>query len=61
MEELHRQQVADLEQRARWLEEQAREARSQLAAVEQGRVMRIVAAIWQTMTGRQGDKVMFDS
>jgi hypothetical protein len=42
VDEQHRQQVADLEQRARWLEEQAREARSQLAAVEQGRVMRIV-------------------
>jgi hypothetical protein len=35
-------QVADLEQRARWLEGQAREARSQLAAVQQGRVMRIL-------------------
>jgi len=42
LEEQHRQEVADLEQRARWLEEQAREARAQLAAVEQGRVMRIV-------------------
>ena len=36
------QQVADLEQRGRWLEEQGRAARSQLAAVEQGRVMRIL-------------------
>ncbi len=36
------QQVADLEQRAHWLEQQAGEARSQLAAVEQGRVMRIL-------------------
>src|SRR5215212_5781539 len=42
VEEQHRQHVADLEQRSRWLEEQAHEARSQLAAVEQGRVMRIV-------------------
>jgi hypothetical protein len=42
VEEQHRQHVADLEQRARWLEEQAREARSQLAAVEQGRMMRIL-------------------
>ena len=42
VEEQHRQHVADLEQRARWLEDQAREARSQLAAVEQGRLMRIV-------------------
>src|SRR5262249_26485169 len=36
------QQVADLEGRARWLEEQASEARRQLAAVEQGRVMRLL-------------------
>jgi hypothetical protein len=42
LEEQHRQEVADLEQRARWLEEQTREARSQLAAVEQGRMMRIL-------------------
>jgi hypothetical protein len=42
LEEQHRHEVADLEQRARWLEEQAREARAQLAAVEKGRVMRIV-------------------
>src|SRR5262249_30247326 len=41
-EALLKQQVADLEQRARWLEEQASEARRQLAAVEQGRVMRVL-------------------
>jgi SAM-dependent methyltransferase len=38
-------QVADLEQRSRWQEEQARAARNQLAAVEQGRVMRILRRI----------------
>jgi tRNA (mo5U34)-methyltransferase len=34
--------VADLEARARWLEEQSREARRALAAVANGRVMRIL-------------------
>ncbi len=35
-------QVADLEQRARWLEEQSRAARAALAAVENGRLMRLL-------------------
>ncbi len=35
-------QVYDLEQRARWLEEQAVASRRALAAVEQGRVMRLM-------------------
>lgn len=35
-------QVADLERRARWLEEQNREAQRQLAAIQQGRVMRVL-------------------
>jgi uncharacterized protein YlxW (UPF0749 family) len=36
------QQLADLEQRARWYEAQAHEARRQLAAIENGRVLRIL-------------------
>jgi SAM-dependent methyltransferase len=36
------QQLADLEQRARWYEAQARDAQRQLAAVENGRVLRIL-------------------
>jgi hypothetical protein len=35
-------QVQDLEQRARWLEEQAMASRHALRAVEQGRVMRLL-------------------
>lgn len=35
-------QVADLERRAGWLEQQARDARNALAAVERGRVMRLL-------------------
>jgi conjugal transfer/entry exclusion protein len=34
--------IADLEARAGWLEEQSREARRALAAVENGRVMRLL-------------------
>jgi hypothetical protein len=34
--------IADLEARSRWLEEQAHEARRALAAVENGRVLRLV-------------------
>lgn len=35
-------QIADLEQRARWLEGQAQMARNSLAAVERGRVLRLL-------------------
>jgi tRNA (mo5U34)-methyltransferase len=37
-----RAHIADLEARARWLEQQSREARRALVAVENGRVMRIL-------------------
>ncbi len=36
------QQIADLEQRSRWHEQQAAAARSQLARVENGRMMRVL-------------------
>ncbi len=42
-------QIHDLEQRTRWLEEQSCAARQALAAVEQGRVMRLMRW-WQTMS-----------
>ena len=42
-------QIHDLEQRTRWLKEQSRAARQALAAVEQGRVMRLMRW-WQTMS-----------
>ncbi|GAB4196209.1 MAG: hypothetical protein OHK0022_13500 [Roseiflexaceae bacterium] len=40
-----RQQLADLEQRAAWYERQATEARRQLEAVQNGRVMRILKLV----------------
>lgn len=46
-------QIADLEQRAQWLERQASESRRALAAVEQGRIMRLLR--WITGRG-MGDR-----